>query len=143
MLLIDWEALKNPGAHTSHAGCAVVLPAVLVYLPGEHFVCAMQELAFMPLLDVEVTVKNPLAHTLHEAVESEYLPGGQGIFVIVVMVAGVMARGGGVVAVTSVNMTSKIFNMGKAFTCLIFAIYYFVPAVISRLSRIWTMQCKI
>ena len=116
-----------------------MLPAVLVYLPGEHFVCAMQELAFMPLLDAEVTVKNPLAHTLHEAVESEYLPGGQGIFVVVVMVAGVMARGGGVVAVASVNMTSKIFNMGKAFKafkCLIFAIYNFVRAVFSRLSRI-------
>ena len=116
-------------------GCVVVLPAALVYLPGEHFVCAMQELALITLLDVEVT-----------AAESENLPGGQGIFVVVVMVAGVVAVEGvpgGVVAMTSVNMTSKIFNMNKVFACLIFAICNFVSEVFSRLSRIWAMQCMI
>lgn len=40
-LLFDVKALKNPGAHVSHSGSEVVLPATLVYLPGGHLVWAV------------------------------------------------------------------------------------------------------
>ena len=36
MLLFDAEALKNPGAHVSHFGRAVLEPAIIVYFPGGH-----------------------------------------------------------------------------------------------------------
>ena len=36
--MIEVDALKNPGAHVSHVGGAVADPAIIVYLPGGHFV---------------------------------------------------------------------------------------------------------
>ena len=33
----------NPGAHASHVGCLLVVPATAVYLPGGHLVWVMQE----------------------------------------------------------------------------------------------------
>ena len=41
VVLFDVEGLKNPGAHSSHLGGAVIEPDVAVYLPGGHFECAM------------------------------------------------------------------------------------------------------
>ena len=42
VLFSDVEALKNPGAHASHLGWVVELPAILVYLPGGHLVWVAQ-----------------------------------------------------------------------------------------------------
>ena len=38
--MFDVKALKYPGGHVSHLGSEVAAPAVLVYLPGTHLVCA-------------------------------------------------------------------------------------------------------
>ena len=40
VLLLEGNALTNPSGHASHTGWLVVVPAVLVYLPGGHLSCA-------------------------------------------------------------------------------------------------------
>ena len=42
VLLLDVLALKNPNAHVSHVGWVVLEPAIMVYLPGGHLLCAAQ-----------------------------------------------------------------------------------------------------
>ena len=104
-LLTDAEALKNPGAHTSHSGWALIVLGVFVYLPGGHLACSMhlgteiavtemylpdghvkfraavQESVLTLLFDVE-TLKNPGAHATHfggaviEPDAAVYFPGG-------------------------------------------------------------------
>ena len=49
VLLLDVEALKNPGPHTSHLGWAVAEPAVFVYLPGGHLVWAVHHSKGQPI----------------------------------------------------------------------------------------------
>ena len=39
--LFDGTALKNPGEHVWHLGCAAAEAAVLVYLPAGHLVWAV------------------------------------------------------------------------------------------------------
>ena len=56
VLLSDVEDLKNPVAHASHWGRAVLEPRTLVYLPAGHLVCVVQ-VSF----DVSI-LKNPAAH---------------------------------------------------------------------------------
>ena len=41
VLVCDIKALKNPGEQSSHLGRAVALPAVFVYFPAGHLVCAI------------------------------------------------------------------------------------------------------
>ena len=42
VLLLDVLALKNPNAQVSHIGWVVLEPAITVYLPGGHLLCAAQ-----------------------------------------------------------------------------------------------------
>ena len=42
VLLLDVLALKNPNAQVSHIGWVVLEPAIMVYLPGGHLLCAAQ-----------------------------------------------------------------------------------------------------
>ena len=51
VLLFDAEALKNPGAHVSHVGWAVLDPALLVYFPGGHVVWAVHHSKGHPIAE--------------------------------------------------------------------------------------------
>ena len=42
VLLLDVLALKNPNTQVSHVGWVVLEPAIMVYLPGGHLLCAAQ-----------------------------------------------------------------------------------------------------
>ena len=64
MLLLDVTLLKNPVAQDSHSGCVVAVPAIFVYLPGGHLVCAAQESVAVLLVDVDA-LNNPAAHASH------------------------------------------------------------------------------
>ena len=64
VLLSDVNALKNPDAHETHWGCAVVDPPTLVNFPGGHLVWAVQESPLALRMDV-VVLKNPVAHVSH------------------------------------------------------------------------------
>ena len=51
VLLFDAEALKNPGAHVSHVGWAVLDPDLLVYFPGGHGVWAVHHSKGHPIAE--------------------------------------------------------------------------------------------
>ena len=51
VLLFDAEALKNPGAHVSHVGWAVLDPALLVYFPGGHVAWAVHHSKGHPIAE--------------------------------------------------------------------------------------------
>ena len=58
MLLLDTASLKNPAAHGSHWGWAVMVPITFVYFPVPHLVWAVQESVVVPLVDT-TALKNP------------------------------------------------------------------------------------
>ena len=92
-LLLDDKALKNPVTHVSHVGCVVALPIFAVYLPGVHFVWAMQTPSTAPLLDPGTT-KNPGGHISHVVafpIVRAYFPGGHEMLVVGVVPVATMS----------------------------------------------------
>ena len=80
-LLFEVEALKYPGAHTSHLGWAV-RELSMVYLPAGHLAWAVQASGLLLLGDGS-DLKNPGAHASHLGgellVASMYFPRGHRI----------------------------------------------------------------
>ena len=65
-MLFDVVDLNFPDTHAWHWGCVVTVPATLLYLPGGHLVCAVQESVLrVPLLLDTASLKNPAAHVSH------------------------------------------------------------------------------
>ena len=82
VLLVEVYAFSYPGAHGSHSGWVVVVPAVFVYLPGGHLVWAIRQASVLVLLTDVKALKNPFGHASHSGWKVTkpftfvYFPGG-------------------------------------------------------------------
>ena len=70
MLLFEVNRLNNPGEHSLHTGCVVLVPLTIVYLPFGHLVCAAH------LLAEGEDLKNPILHSSHVSVFFACIPAG-------------------------------------------------------------------
>lgn len=68
--LADAPDLNIPVEQTVQSGCAVVVPATSVKVPGPHLVCSVQVSVAVELVDV-ADLKLPGSHSTHSGSASD------------------------------------------------------------------------